>query len=141
KVRQDAGTLSSRLLQVAAAFPEREALVCGEVRLTFADLSRRIVRLSARLTMHGLRPGDHTAVVLPNGSAFVESLFAASLAGGVVVPIDPRLSDAERQRALADPPPALVISSAVLVDDEDDTYDRVTAAPSSASPAIVLHTS
>ena len=57
-----------------------------------------------------LRPGDRVALLLPGSTAYVDAVLAL-LAGGVFpVPLDPRLTPAERERVLADVEPALVVA-------------------------------
>jgi crotonobetaine/carnitine-CoA ligase len=60
-----------------------------EVR-TYADLHANAHRIAAGLIRHGLRPGDRFALMMRNHPEFVETMVAASIAGAVFVPIDPR---------------------------------------------------
>src|SRR3954451_13434430 len=62
---------------VASAAPDREALVCGERRLTFAELDERASRLAHHLAAQGIGPGDHVGLYLYNCSEFVEGMLAA----------------------------------------------------------------
>ena len=57
---------------VADAIPEREALVCGERRLTYAETEERANRLAHYLAAHGIGPGDHVALLLYNGTEYLE---------------------------------------------------------------------
>ncbi len=60
-----------------------------EVR-TFADLHANANRLAAGLLARGIAPGDCFALLMRNHPEFVEAMIAASIAGAVFVPIDPR---------------------------------------------------
>lgn len=60
-----------------------------EVR-TYADLAVRSNRLAAALIDRGIAPGDRFAIMLRNHPEFVEAMIAASIAGAIFVPIDPR---------------------------------------------------
>jgi crotonobetaine/carnitine-CoA ligase len=60
-----------------------------EVR-TYADLWMNGNRIAAALLAKGLRKGDCFALMMRNHPEFVETMVAASLTGGVFVPIDPR---------------------------------------------------
>ena len=62
---------------VAAAVPEREALVCGPRRLTYRELEERANRLAHHLLASGVRPGDHIGLYLTNGTEYVEAFLAA----------------------------------------------------------------
>ncbi len=60
-----------------------------EVR-TFADLHANAHRIAAGLLRKGLSAGDRFAIMMRNQPEFVEAMIAASIAGAVFVPIDPR---------------------------------------------------
>ena len=64
------------------------------------DHSRDAVRERARSVAAALGPldGGPVGVLLPNGADAVAALFAVWLAGGVVVPLNPRLTDRELRR-------------------------------------------
>ena len=47
---------------VAAAVPEREALVCGQRRLTYAQLDERANRLAHHFVACGIGAGDHVGL-------------------------------------------------------------------------------
>ncbi len=66
------------VFEVAAdAVPDREAVVSGDRRLTFAALEERANRLAHHLADAGVGPGDHVAAYLPNGSEYLEVMLAA----------------------------------------------------------------
>ncbi len=60
-----------------------------EVR-TFADLNENANRIAAGLIGKGLARGDRFAVMMRNHPEFVEAVIASSIAGALVVPVDPR---------------------------------------------------
>ena len=62
---------------LADAIPEREALVCGEQRRTFAELDARANRLAHALAARGVGPGQHVGLYLHNGAEYVEAMLAA----------------------------------------------------------------
>jgi acyl-coenzyme A synthetase/AMP-(fatty) acid ligase len=66
----------------ASSAGERPAVVtaAGEV-VTFAQLEERSSRLAQALFAHGLRPGDHVAVLLPNDARTHEVAFALQRSG------------------------------------------------------------
>jgi acyl-CoA ligase (AMP-forming) (exosortase A-associated) len=80
--------LVHHMLQTSAhRFPEKEALVHGEQRLTYRQLSIRTTCIAAGLREAGLQRGDRVGVFLEASIPQVLSLFAVSQAGGVFVPI------------------------------------------------------
>jgi acyl-CoA ligase (AMP-forming) (exosortase A-associated) len=72
----------------AARHPEREGLVHGGERLTYAQASSRVSSLAARLREAGLRRGERVAIYLDASVAQVVSIFGVSQAGGVFVPVN-----------------------------------------------------
>jgi 3-oxocholest-4-en-26-oate---CoA ligase len=56
---------------------DREALVCGTRRLSFAAVDDRANRLAHALAARGIGPGDHIALYLYNGTEYLEGMLAA----------------------------------------------------------------
>ena len=79
------------LRERARLFPDKEALVHGEERLTYQEVAGRVDRLAAGLQNAGLRRGDRVGIYLEPSIAQVLSIFAISKAGGVFVPINSQL--------------------------------------------------
>src|SRR4051812_26688644 len=73
-------------------YPQREAVVDGDVRLTYAQLFERCDRWSAVLQRLGVRQGDRVAYIAPNMLAQLESFYAVPQLGAVLVPINYRLT-------------------------------------------------
>lgn len=61
----------------ARAVPEREALVCGDRRLTFSELEARSNQLAAVLLDAGIGPGDRVGIYSPNCTEWFETLLGA----------------------------------------------------------------
>jgi acyl-CoA synthetase (AMP-forming)/AMP-acid ligase II len=62
---------------VAGAVPEREALVCGAQRRTFAELDEQANRLARYLAAQGVKAGDHLGLYLHNCAEYLEAMLAA----------------------------------------------------------------
>ena len=75
----------------AARAPEKEALVYGDQRLTYADVARRTSGLADGLRRAGLSRGDRVGIYLEPSVPQVLSIFGVSEAGGVFVPINSAL--------------------------------------------------
>jgi fatty-acyl-CoA synthase len=73
-------------------FGSREAVVDGDVRLTYEQLFERCDRWSAVLSRLGVKAGDRVAYICNNTHAHLESFYAVPQIGGVVVPINYRLT-------------------------------------------------
>ncbi len=81
--------------QVVDAVPDREALVCGERRLTFAATEARANRLAHALADAGVGPGDHIALYLRNGTEYLEGMLAAFKLRAVPVNVNYRYVEDE----------------------------------------------
>src|SRR5579862_5416255 len=73
-------------------YPELEAVVDGDLRLTYAAFFDRCDRWSAALQGLGVRQGDRVAYIAPNTHAQLESFYAVPQIGAVLVPINYRLT-------------------------------------------------
>ena len=76
-------------------YPDREAVVDGDLRLTYRQFFDRCDRWSAALQKLGVRPGDRVAYIAPNTHAQLESFYAVPQIGAVLVPINYRLTPAD----------------------------------------------
>jgi long-chain acyl-CoA synthetase len=83
------------LREAAASYPEKNAAVCGDVRLTFRQTIERVNRLSNALAGLGIRAGDRVAVLALNCHRFFELYYAVPQMGACVVPINFRIPAAE----------------------------------------------
>lgn len=72
-------------------YAEREAVVDGPLRLTYAQFFDRCDRWSAALGNMGVEKGDRVACIAPNTHAHLEAYYAAPQIGAVLVPINYRL--------------------------------------------------
>jgi len=90
------------VFDAARAAPDREALVCDGVRLTFAALATRVAaRLTALLAL-GVEPlSEQPLALIVDGSlAMFEHLYALLALGVPVLPLHPRLTAPERAALL-----------------------------------------
>jgi acyl-CoA synthetase (AMP-forming)/AMP-acid ligase II len=72
-------------------YPDREAVVDGDVRLSYGQFFERCDRWSSVLQRLGVGRGDRVAYIAPNTHAQLESFYAVPQAGAVLVPINYRL--------------------------------------------------
>ena len=71
---------------------DREAVVDGELRLSYRQFFDRCDRWSAALQGLGVRQGDRVATIAPNTHAQLEAFYAVPQIGAVLVPINYRLT-------------------------------------------------
>ena len=72
-------------------YADREAVVDGDLRLSYAQFLERCDRWSSALQALGIRPGDRVAYIAPNTHAHLEGYYAVPQIGAVLVPINYRL--------------------------------------------------
>src|SRR3989441_6235394 len=82
--------------------PAAPAIHYFDATLSYGELDRMAATLSASLTELGLAPGDRVALYLQNVPQFVIAQCAVWKAGGVVVPLNPMLKEAELSYHLND---------------------------------------
>jgi long-chain acyl-CoA synthetase len=76
--------------RTVATCGEREALVCGEQRLSWRELEERVAAVAGGLAARGIERGDRIGLFVSNRPEFVIALFAIQRLGAVAVPIGTR---------------------------------------------------
>jgi len=70
-------------------------------RLTYSDFKETALPLARALQDAGFRPGDRAAIIMTNQSKWLISAYAVMYCGGVLVPLDYKLSSSEHLALLA----------------------------------------
>jgi acyl-CoA synthetase (AMP-forming)/AMP-acid ligase II len=107
-----------------------------------AAFAEAVRRLTHRFEALGVSPGDTVAVLLPNCSEIVTTMFAAWSRGAAMVPVNPALTDDEARYQLEDSTAALIVG-----DQRADTLAKsigttwvdvrsIHAPPASAAPEV-----
>jgi len=78
-----------------ARFGDAEALVDGDLRLSFAQLAERVEHSTRAAMAAGVEAGDRVAVWAPNVWEWIVAALGALGAGGVLVPINTRFKGGE----------------------------------------------
>jgi fatty-acyl-CoA synthase len=99
--------------RAAEVYPQRPAVIHGELHRTWGELYARCRRLAGALSKHGIGKGDTVAAMLPNTPPMVEAHFGIPMAGAVLNALNTRL-DAEAIAFMLDHGEA----KAVIVDPE-----------------------
>ena len=84
----------SFLTRTARAYPEKLAVIHGDIRRNWGEVYERSVRLASALSKRGVKRGDTVAVMAPNIPAFVDAHFGVPMSGAVLNALNIRL-DAE----------------------------------------------
>ncbi|MFZ2502269.1 MAG: long-chain fatty acid--CoA ligase [Nocardioides sp.] len=93
----------ARLLEDSAErYPEREAVVFGELRLTYAQINGAANQIANLLVARGIQPGDKVALSCPNLPYFPIVYYGILKAGATVVPLNVLFKAREVTYHLAD---------------------------------------
>ncbi|MFA1538079.1 amino acid adenylation domain-containing protein [Actinomadura monticuli] len=95
--------------------PETTAVVCGSVRMTYAELDVRANRLAHLLRGKGVAPEMSVGVCLERSEMTVVAFLAVMKAGGVFVPLDPDYPDERIGVMLAEASVGVLITDSDLV--------------------------
>jgi len=79
------------LARAAAVFPERVAIVHGDLRRTYRDFYARSRRLASALEKAGVECGDTVSVMLANTPPMLECHYGVPMAGAVLNTLNTRL--------------------------------------------------
>lgn len=94
--------LADLFTDVARTAPQREAVVDGERRRSYADLDDRANRLADVLSNDGIGPGQHVGLLLYNCAEYLEAMLAAFKLGAVPINVNHRYGDAELRQLFVD---------------------------------------
>ncbi|XUW93597.1 acyl-CoA synthetase (plasmid) [Burkholderia sp. M6-3] len=80
--------------RAASVYPQRPAIVHGDVRRNWAQTYARTRRLASALAARGIGAGDTVAAMLPNTPEMVEAHFGVPMTGAVLNTLNTRLDAA-----------------------------------------------
>lgn len=116
-------TMRDPLRRAEQLFPQRDAVVCGGTRRTYAELATRVRKVAGLLD--GLtEPGDRVALLALNSDHYLELFIGIPCAGRAIVPHNTRWAEPELAYATED------AGAKVLICDRDpgalaDLVERV----------------
>ena len=122
----------SFLAKAASVYPERIAVIHGDLRRTWRETYARSRRLASALARHGVKRGDTVAAMLPNVPAMVELHFGPAMFGAVLNTLNTRL-DAEAIAFMLDHGEAKVL----FTDPEFSAVVAKAVALAKAKPLVV----
>ena len=92
-------------------YGDKEAIFSAGKRYTYVRFAERVYRLANSLHAMGITKGDCIAILHHNSHEFLESYFAAAQIGGILVPLNFRLSPKELATILKDSGARVLISA------------------------------
>jgi len=105
--------------------PQREAVVEGDLRLTYEQFFDRCDRWSAALQQLGVQQGDRVPYIAPNVRQQLESFYAVPQIGAVLVPINFRLTPDDFGYIIEHSGATVVCATAEYLDAVDGIRDRI----------------
>lgn len=94
----------------AEKFPDKEAVIFQDTRLTYKEINERVNGLAKGLLDSGIRKGDIVAILLYNCAEFLEITFAVNKIGAIWLPLNWRLVGPELSYILNNAQAKMLIS-------------------------------
>ncbi|MEV3923135.1 FadD3 family acyl-CoA ligase [Actinomadura coerulea] len=94
-------TVPGLVARAAREFPDAEAVVDGDVRVTYAELREQVRQATGAFAGAGIEPGDRIAVWAPNGLRWIVTVLGALGAGATLVPLNTRYKGDEARWPLS----------------------------------------
>jgi benzoate-CoA ligase len=91
------------------------AIECGDARITYGEVQRRVNACGSALRGIGVRPEDRVLLLLTDGPEFAFAFFGAIKIGAVAVPLNTLWKPADYQYVIRDSRAAVLIVSADLL--------------------------
>lgn len=104
------------LLESAAAWPTRPAIVDQSGTYSYSDISNAAHDIHSHLSLAGVTPGSVVGISVGDARSFLSALFGVLLARCVAIPVALNLSGAERQRLIDESDVAWLIHASTLQD-------------------------
>jgi amino acid adenylation domain-containing protein len=105
------GTLTGRLIDAAARFPDATAVEGPDGTLTYAELTRRADALAADLRGAGVGSGAVVGVLCERGATAVTAMCGVLRAGAAYLPLDPTHPGDRIALSLADAGVAVIVTT------------------------------
>ncbi|WP_295652885.1 class I adenylate-forming enzyme family protein [uncultured Dietzia sp.] len=96
---------------LAERFGDAPAIRDDSTQMSFRELDDRVQAVASRFREMGVSRGDVIAVMLPNRSELVLTIFAAWHLGAAATPINPNFTSAEADHQINDAGAALVVNA------------------------------
>jgi fatty-acyl-CoA synthase len=122
-------TIGRWLSDRALTTPDRVAIDCDGLLVTYRELNDRSDELAGTLVASGAKRGDRIATLTRNSVEHVEAFFACAKAGLILTPLSWRLAAAEIAFQLDDADAAVFLVEPECEELADDALSRSTAHP------------
>ncbi len=117
--------LAQLLRDAARRYPERTALVIGDIQLPYQMVHATAQRFAGGLRGLGVKRGEHVALMLPNVPHFTFAYFGSHYAGNPVVPLNVLLKASEIAYHLEDSDAACLVVWEGFYEQAREAFDKV----------------
>jgi HIP---CoA ligase len=104
-------TIPQLIARQAARFPDRELVIDGATRLTFAQFDAEMIRVARAAMALGVRPDDRISVWAPNSASWLLAAMGCEAAGAVLVPMNSRYKGTEAADVVSRARPRLLFTT------------------------------
>lgn len=94
--------LKQRLVEIVKKYPERTALSCNQLKISYQELYAYITYLSNHLSKIGIAKSDCIALILPNSTEFAIAFYAIAELNAIALPINPLFKEDELKYYIID---------------------------------------
>lgn len=104
-------TYDAMFRATVSKFPEREAIVCGDRRVSYRELDELVEKTAYGLIHCGLNMGDRVAVMLDNRLEYFVAVLACVRAGAIAIPLGTRLGPSDVSYVVGDATPIFAVTA------------------------------
>lgn len=108
--------LTQLLAKATSNDPDRTAIVCGNIRMSYQELYTKVEGFSRGLSSIGLNQGDCVAFLLPNCPEFAIAFYAVAKLNGIILPLNHLFKVEEIGYYLADSDVKVIITDSKRAD-------------------------
>lgn len=125
------------VLAKAIQIPNSIAIVDGDQRISYAQLSQQIGDAAKAMLAAGIEHGDRVAIWAPNSAEWIIATLGAQSVGAAVVPINTRYKSAEAAHPLSSTGAKLLIAANGFMGIDAEAAVAIAASANGTSPRIV----
>ncbi|MCX4904323.1 non-ribosomal peptide synthetase [Streptomyces sp. NBC_00878] len=114
-------TIADLFERQAAKTPDRPAVTCGDVTLSYAELNARADRLASVLALRGVGPETVVGLAMSRSADLITAMLGIWKAGGAYLPIDPENPGSRVDHMLRVARPQLLLAESGTADGLPDT--------------------
>ena len=134
----EASTIPAIVERAAARFADREGMVDGNRRLTFAELGAAVDTAARAYVASGIAPGDRVAIWAPNMADWAIAALGAFRAGAVVVTVNTRFKGNEAAHVIRTAEARMLVTVTDFLDTDYVALLRDAGEPDCLDETVVL---